>query len=146
MVQDGVRSVPFYSRIVNWHGEDSGFPTAGDVNEWQRNPCGIAWLRMVLDYFHCCDASPKPTCWELLRMGLERRAYNEKGWIHQGLLDLAGIFGISGRCLRQKGVSDLAEATSRRSICIASVTVGFPGGQVDESGQVRVKGGYPVVA
>jgi hypothetical protein len=142
----GTRSVPFHSQIVNWHGEDSGFPTVGEANEWQQNGCGIACLRMILDHYRRPAGPPEPSYWQILGMAVERGAYSERGWIHQGLLDLAGSFGLSGRCHRQKGVADLVEAISRRSICIVSVTVGFLGGEADGEGKVRPTGGHLVVA
>jgi hypothetical protein len=146
MARHSPASVPFYSQIVNWKGEDSGFPTSAVAQEWQANACGIACLRMVVGALCHWHTESRPTYWQLLSMGLARDAYNDRGWIHQGLLGIAEAYGLSGRCHRQKTVADLVAAIARQSICIASVTVGFLGGQEDPSGRVRPRGGHLVVA
>jgi hypothetical protein len=139
-----MKLVPFYSQIVNWNGENSGFPNAEAVQQWERNCCGIACLRMVLSYYNV--QSDQAGYWSLLQAGLSRGAYNDKGWIHKGLLDMAGVFGLKGQCHRQHGVGQLIETIQRGGVCITSITACFLGGQTDADGKVRGKGGHLAVA
>jgi hypothetical protein len=135
--------VPFYSQRVNWNGEDSGFPNQRSIDEWQQNCCGIACARMIID----CFTGQKPTYWDLLQLGLKMKAYIEAGWIHKGLVDLIGTFGVIGQTHRNKNVGHLAETIKKGSICIASVTVLFLGGRINKATGIEFrKGGHLVVA
>lgn len=137
------KAIPFYSQKVNWAGEDSGFPNAEEVEKWQSNCCGIACARMVIDFF----TGRRVGYWELLQQGLQRKAYNDIGWIHQGLVDLTAQYGVRGRAFRGRDLADLVEAVDRESLCIASVSAGFRGG-LKKAGTEEVfgKGGHLVVA
>lgn len=140
-----MKRIPFYSQIVNWDNEDSGFPNELEINKWEENCCGIASLRMILDSYGILQKT-NTTYWDLLQIGLERNAYCEKGWIHQGLLDIATSYGIKGKCHRNKDILDLVESINNKSICIASITKYFLGGKKDESGNIYGKGGHLIVA
>jgi hypothetical protein len=37
--------------MVNWDHEDSVFSNLEEIEKWQNKCCGIACLRMVLDYY-----------------------------------------------------------------------------------------------
>ena len=138
-----MKSVPFHSQIVNWNNENSGFPDQLAIDKWEGNCCGIACLRMVLDFY---GVSGGTTYWDLLRLGLERGAYSEKGWIHQGLQDMAALFGVRGRCHRRTRIEDVMTAIEQNSICIVSITKYFLGGQRDREGTILEPGGHLVVA
>ena len=138
-------TVPFYSQIVDWNNEDSGFPNKVEIEKWEGNCCGIACLRMVFDFNHkIVDNSP--SYWELVNIGLKKNAYCEKGWIHRGLLEIAKSYGLDGQCHRQAGIKDIIDAINRKSICIVSVTKHFLGGEKYHSEQKLLKGGHLVVA
>jgi hypothetical protein len=134
--------IPFYSQIVNYQGEDSGFPDA-EIERWQDNGCGIASLRMVLDHLK----QARPSYWELLSRGVVIGGYIEAGWIHQKLLELGREYGVDGVTRRRQSYSDLVAIVKTGSLCIVSVTVGFWGGQTDpRTGQPFRPGGHLVVA
>lgn len=141
-----MRSMPFFSQMVDWEGEDSGFPNREAVEQWEKNCCGIACLRMILA-FHGVPNNPSRTgYWSLLQSGLARGAYSDKGWIHRGLLDMAAELGVRGQCHRHADVGNLVDTLRRGSACIVSVTRFFLGGEPDEQGAPLAKGGHLVVA
>lgn len=135
-------TVPFYSQAVNWAGEDSGFPSLEEAGRWQSNACGIASLRMVIAAF----TGRVPGYWDLLQQGLALGGYNEVGWIHAKLIDLAAAHGVPGRAHRRKTVADLAASLDAGNLAIASVTPAFLGGRLKPDGTVWGKGGHLVVA
>jgi len=144
---DSKSTVPFYSQIVNWNGEDSGFPNSQEIENWQNNCCGVACLRMVLSYAKGIDANEIASYWDLIQLGLELNAYGDRGWIHRGLLEMAETFGLNGTCHRSESVEQLMSKISHGYTCIVSVTKGFLGGQPDENtGKPYPTGGHLVVA
>lgn len=77
-----VYTVPFYSQF-----SDISSPN------WQRVGCGIASLAMLID-FYSGDVEPVD---ELLNRGIKIGAFlTDAGWIHQGLINLAGKYNLSG--------------------------------------------------
>lgn len=140
------KAVPFYSQIVNWQGEDSGFPNDEQIALWENNCCGIACLRMILDYYESFDTGPKPSYWDLLQMGLRMGGYVERGWIHAKLLAMANTYGIKGECHRGADLTHLMASIERHSICIVSVATYFRGGDTDNDGHIITPGGHLVVA
>ncbi|HBE80455.1 MAG TPA: hypothetical protein DDW65_22125 [Firmicutes bacterium] len=126
-----MKKVPFYSQMVNWDHEDSGFSGPEEIEKWQNKCCGIACLRMVLGYYHWGNRK-ELSYWELLNLGLECNAHCEKGWIHQGLLNMGRFFGIAGQCHRQVTMEEVVSAIDRGSLCIVSVTRAFLGGKSAE--------------
>jgi len=140
-MEEEMKRVPFYSQIVNWNQEDSGFPNAAEIEKWQSNCCGIACVRMIIDAFTGVNVS----YWDLLQQGLARKAYNEIGWIHQGLVQLAAEHGVTGKAHRGKTWEDVEESLRNGNLCIVSVSVGFRGGlKKANSEEVFGKGGHLV--
>jgi len=138
-----LKNVPFYSQKVNWQGEDSGFPNREEVERWENNCCGIACLRMVIDTV----AGQKPSYWDLLQLGLAKKAYIEAGWIHRGLVDMAKEFGVPGAAYRGQSVNDLRAAIGQGNLCIVSASAGFRGGLINKTtGIPYPKGGHLIVA
>ncbi len=138
--------MPFYSQMVNWDNEDSGFPDPHAVEQWEANCCGIACLRMILAYYGVSSDHNRTSYWNLLQAGLARGAYSDKGWIHRGLLDMAAEFGVRGTCHRQVDMAHVVEAIRRGSVCIVSVTRYFLGGTPGADGSPLPRGGHLVVA
>jgi Peptidase_C39 like family len=139
----GHPDVPLYSQKVNYEGEDSGFPTDQDIAQWEDNCCGIACLRMVVDYF----TGTKVSYWDMLQRALAKNGYVEAGWIHHKLLELGEDFGLKGRTHRRESYEDLLKCTNEGSLCIVSVTVGFWGGRTNpRTGTDFAPGGHLVVA
>jgi hypothetical protein len=80
-------SVPYVSQYAD----------IGD-HEWRSRGCGIASLKMVMDFWHARDrrnrTAPLP---ELLGVGLDAGAYREGvGWLHRGLVAVATTYGYDG--------------------------------------------------
>jgi hypothetical protein len=133
-------------------GDLQGFQSIEDAQFWQERGCGIACLRMVLDGFrkqHGHQASGTKYG-DLVYRGLEAGAYCERGWIHAGLVKLASEYGIVGKTFRRPlfGCPDAAALLNEIRMnrpCIASVTVGFEGGQLNRDGTVISPGGHLVV-
>lgn len=67
-------------------------------HEWRARGCGIASLKMVMDFWHRKDRSCRaPSLDDLLNTGLEIGAYREGvGWIHRGLVEIAKRYGYDG--------------------------------------------------
>jgi len=139
------KNVKFYSQIVDYKGEDSGFPSIEEKEKWEDNACGIACIRMIINTFPQKDGIEKGY-WELLSMAVNNNAYIEKGWIHHKLLEVLNLHGLNGQCHRNKTAKDLAAAIDSGSVCIASVTKRFIGGALGDNGFVMAKGGHLVVA
>jgi hypothetical protein len=140
-----IQNVKFYSQMVDYKGEDSGFPSIEEKEKWEDNACGIACIRMIINTFLQKDGMEKGY-WELLDLAVKNNAYIEKGWIHHKLLEILLLHGLNGQCHRDKTVKDLAGAIDSGSICIASITKRFIGGQLDDNGLIRARGGHLVVA
>jgi hypothetical protein len=130
---------------VDYNGEDSGFPSNEEKEKWEDNACGIACIRMIINTFSRKDGMEKGY-WELLSLAVNNNAYIEKGWIHHKLLEILILHGLKGQCHRDKTIYDLAATIDSGSICIASVTKRFIGGQLDENGAAMARGGHLVVA
>jgi len=131
--------------MADYNGEDSGFPSIEEKEKWEDNACGIACIRMVINTSLQKDAREK-SYWELLNLAVNNNAYIEKGWIHYKLLEILNLHGLNGQCHRNKTINNLAAAIDSGSICIASVTKRFIGGQLDDNGIIMARGGHLVVA
>ena len=139
------KNVKFYSQMVDYKGEDSGFPSIAEKEKWEDNACGIACIRMIINT-SLREGGMEKGYWELLSLAVNNNAYIEKGWIHKKLLEILNLHGLNGRCHRNKTTKDLAAAIDSGSICIASVTKRFIGGLLDENGSIMARGGHLVVA
>jgi hypothetical protein len=121
---------------------DDGFPSAELAEHWRPRGCGIACVRMILTS-HGIDPG---SYWSLIEEGVAAGAHCDKGWIHQGLVDLIELRGINGHARQHATTADLAGDLLTRSLAIASVTVCFRGGQPLPSGDgVYRPGGHLVV-
>lgn len=88
--EDGVHTVPFYSQ----------FADISDAS-WQKVSCGIASLAMLIDYYKPAVAPDT-----LLQQGIKSGAYiSDAGWSHQGLINLAKKYGLTGKTV---GLGDLS--------------------------------------
>ncbi len=59
---------------------------------WRLRACGILCLKSILD-FHLDPGVPSGVD-EFVEMADRKGAYGKSGWIHQGLIDIAGEFGL----------------------------------------------------
>lgn len=77
-----IPKLPFYSQF-----SDISSP------QWQKVACGIASVAMIID--HYSDEPVVPDT--LLSQGIKSGAYiDSAGWSHQGLINLAGRYGLTG--------------------------------------------------
>ena len=122
---------------------DDGFPSPDLAEHWRPRGCGIACLRMILSSYRIDHGS----YWSLISEGLQTGAYCDRGWIHQGLLDMATRHGLPGTAHRNRTTTHLSNDLLAGHLLIASVTVCFRGGQPrsDASNQVHTPGGHLVV-
>ncbi|MCP5033949.1 MAG: hypothetical protein GY939_19280 [Actinomycetia bacterium] len=119
-----ITEIPVGDLISQIPGPEDGFPSPELAEHWRLRGCGIACVRMVLESF---GTDPGPA-WPLIDEGLQAGSYCDRGWIHQGLVDMAQRRGITGRA--QRGTTaDVAASITRGHLVIASVTVCFRGGQ-----------------
>jgi len=58
---------------------------------WKTRACGILCLKSVLDYSNVKTGDID----DFIKLGQDKNAYGESGWIHQGLIDIAGDFGLN---------------------------------------------------
>jgi hypothetical protein len=90
---------------------------------------------MSISVFH---GRSLPTLVELLQEGVGSGYYTSKGWIHVGLANLGGAYGVQGKAIPAPTIDDLRSCLeSTGSPLIASVTWQFP-----EDGR---RGGHLVV-
>mgnify|MGYP002734838075 CR=1 FL=1 len=125
--------------LFGQHFEDGEWPQNVLVSEkgadyWGESICGLACLRMIMGHFQIPVVSP----YELLVEGIRLNAYCEKGWIHQGLANIASKYGLKAFPLAIKDGEALEELLSKKGPVIVSVT-----GQLPEDGR---KGGHLIVA
>ena len=75
-----ILSVPYYSQKI-------------DVSNphWKERACGILCLKMVLDFLR----AKTPPSDEFIQRGVTSGAYGEWGWMHEGLVSVASLFGIT---------------------------------------------------
>jgi hypothetical protein len=132
------RELPFISQIPR---PGDGFPSVDLAEHWRYRGCGIACLRMVLEGL----GAEAQGYWALVAEGLDRRAYNERGWIHQGLVDMARDRGIAASSKRQTTVTGVSEDLQAGHVVVASVTACLRGGQASASGTPQPRGGHLVV-
>jgi hypothetical protein len=139
--------IPFCSQRVDFDHQDlEGFNSRADAEHWQERGCGIACLRMVLAAFYERRGDRFIVSYgELVSQGVSLGAYCDRGWTHAGLVDLAQQYGVFGEAHRHASIREIAAAIDRGEPCIASVTVKFQGGNLDEGGRVRQPGGHLVV-
>ncbi|NEE34959.1 hypothetical protein G3M53_57235 [Streptomyces sp. SID7982] len=106
---------------------------AGGPDLWGENCCGLACLRMLLGYFDLAVPSQR----SLLARGLELGAYTPKGWHHQGLVNLAEPYGLTGAAVPYDSPQSLQRLALLGIPTIVSVTFRLP-----EDGR---KGGHLVL-
>ncbi len=88
---ESVHKVPFYSQF-----RDISAP------EWRKVGCGIASIAMAIDYHSTKDVSVD----DLLAKGIAADAFlSDAGWTHQGLINLAAPYGLTGGTHDLRGTS-----------------------------------------
>jgi len=134
----------FRSQMVDdW--ERDGFPSKEIGAHWAPKGCGIACLRMLLEFSLAARGLVlQDRYWDLIKRGVDQGAYCSKGWIHRGLLHLAQPYGLAGECHRAKDINAVFDAIKRRSICIVSVSLAFRGGE-SARGEPIGKGGHLIL-
>jgi hypothetical protein len=75
----------------------SQYADLGD-HEWRARGCGVASLKMMMDFWHGRNAANRTASLdELLRAGLAIGAHmKDIGWTHRGLVELAKQYGYEG--------------------------------------------------
>lgn len=101
---------------------------------WGESICGLACLRMIMGHYRI----PVVSAYDLLIEGIQLNAYCEKGWIHQGLANIAEKFGLNANPVVIKDGDELEMLIKNSGPVIVSVT-----GQLPEDGR---KGGHLIVA
>ena len=142
--------VPFFSQIPNWKGEASGFPSDELEKHWGPCGCGIACLRMAVNAFSNDTRALERSYWDWIELGIQRGAYCERGWIHDGIRDLAREAGVGSESFRAEELAFIFEKIEAGNLVMASVTLGFAGGITDgimgEDKRKRDKGGHLALA
>ncbi|WP_164779518.1 C39 family peptidase [Paenibacillus kobensis] len=139
--------IPFYSQQVDLDDANlQGFKSKEQAEHWQVRGCGIASVRMIIDGFQLDRSLPLSKSYgELVYEGVETGAYCDRGWIHKGLVDIAGRYDVKGRTFRQSSVTDILSEIENNRPCIASVSARFNGGKLDSNGEVIQPGGHLIV-
>ncbi len=140
--------IPFYTQMVDFADEHlQGFRSKEDAEHWQVRGCGIASLKMVIDGFRRhCGEPPSEAYGELVYRGAASGAHCDKGWIHQGLVELAAGYRVRGKSIRRSGARDVLAELEQNRPCIVSVTAGFNGGKRKPDGALLAPGGHLIVA
>lgn len=102
--------------------EKDGFDGPEHSKQWSDCACGLACIRMILGYLNM----PVPDPVEMLWRGVELGAYSSRGWIHQGLVELARSYSLDGDTISVPDLNPLEEAVNSGIPSIVSVTHKFP--------------------
>lgn len=139
--------IPFYSQRVDFNDiKLQGFESIDDAKYWQDRGCGIASIKMIIDGFQIYRGfKPSEPYGKLVYRSLKIGAHCEHGWIHKGLVSLAKQYKILGQAFRLSKVNDIQNEIEKNRPCIASVSGGFKGGNLNSRGEVIRKGGHLVV-
>ncbi|WP_263081190.1 C39 family peptidase [Endozoicomonas sp. Mp262] len=121
---ESMLDTPFYSqRLTQANHQQEGFDSMEEAESWTKRICGLACLKMVIARI-TGEVVPLKA---LLEQGLAVDGYMKGvGWIHQGLLDVASEYGISGLCQSvgtELGIID--DELEKNRLVIASVSCGF---------------------
>ncbi len=115
---------PFYSqRLTSANYQLEGFESIEEAGSWTKRICGLACLKMVIARITGKVVPLKI----LLEKGLAVNGYMKGiGWIHQGLLDVASQYGITGQCQSIGAELEVIDtALQQNQLVIASVSCGF---------------------
>ncbi|MFC9227470.1 C39 family peptidase [Streptomyces decoyicus] len=113
---------------------DSGFAwPPGGPQTWGEKCCGLACIRSILDHY----GLPVPSQRQLLREALALGAHTPQGWIHRGLVEAAGPYGLTGAAAPYTSPAQLRSIAEAGIPSIVSCTFRFP--------QDGRKGGHLVV-
>ena len=135
--------IPFYSQRYGTDFEAAGFRSKAEAEYWQDRACGMACLRMVLDGFRRTDGKVDvPPLGVLVYEGVAAGVYCDRGWVHQGLADLATRYGVHAEAKRKATVQNIIAELKRGRPCIASVTVRFKTVRVSTDGTILPAGGH----
>lgn len=74
-----ILDVPYYSQHID----------ILDSN-WQSRSCGIACLKMVIDFY----TKDKRNIMELVKIGIDKGGYSLSGWRHDTLVEMASELGL----------------------------------------------------
>ncbi|MCP4354435.1 MAG: hypothetical protein GY793_02140 [Proteobacteria bacterium] len=139
MANESLIKIPFFTQRVSENSfSNDGFATLEDAMHWQERGCGIACIRMIINYFN--PSATLPNYRELIQLGIDIEAYCPQGWIHQGLVKIAKKYNIKGKDFRRKETSHILSCLKTGKLCIASVSVGFNTGS--KGGHLVVVNGY----
>ncbi|MFI1974653.1 MULTISPECIES: cysteine peptidase family C39 domain-containing protein [Streptomyces] len=97
------------------------WPTDGP-HEWGERCCGLACLRMLLDFHGLAVPDRLP----LLHHGLALGAHTPKGWLHAGLVRLASEYGLQGHASAFPTPAPLQELARAGTPSIVSCSFRFP--------------------
>ena len=116
-----VHDVPMCrQRIDPGEWETCGGPQLGDRAEWSDRACGMAALRRILLAY--LGAAPPLT--ELVKAGVDAGALTGRGWLHAGIAQMAGSYGIPASA-EAVTVTELPGRLDAAPV-IVSVTEQFP--------------------
>ena len=100
---------------------DHGLPDEGPTY-WGPRCCGLASIRAILA-FHGMNVPPAH---EILLRALHRDIYTPRGWLHRGLVELAGDYGLDGAAVGYDDPGELVELAGRGFPSIVSCAYQFP--------------------
>jgi hypothetical protein len=141
IIEKSVVKVPFFTQMVDLNNfRKDGFKTVEDAKHWHVRCCGIACIRMIVTHFN--KSVVLPNYHDLVQQGRNMGAHCEIGWIHQGLVNLAGFYGVKGQTSRNKLSEDVLSSLKDGMLCIASVSSKF--NSQKKGGHLIVVNGYKI--
>ena len=102
----------------NW--SSFGFKNPQEYAFWSLKICGMACLKMILEFYNLSNKSIAA----LTNEGLNLGGYdlkNNKGWFHKPLLKQAKLYGLKGYITARFGVNSICELILKKKFFIASV-------------------------
>ncbi|MDP3900267.1 MAG: C39 family peptidase [bacterium] len=121
---------------------ERGILNLAEAKYWREEGCGAACLEMVI---HAIEEK-HIKFGDIIRLGQQINAYDkERGWIHDSMVRILKSYNIKSFRKKMKSLESLARLIKDGYILILSVTTGLGGGNFDENGKVKKKGGHLVV-
>ncbi|AKM78259.1 MAG: hypothetical protein UY31_C0012G0012 [Candidatus Wolfebacteria bacterium GW2011_GWE1_48_7] len=124
----------------NWN--NFGFPDREEYAYWSWRACGVACLKMVVDFY----ALAGKTIGELTYEGVKLGGYDvsaDRGWFYKPLLNQAQNYGLTGYTVSHFGIASICELMKKKRFFVASVNPSLI--RFDKTGVNEEPGGHLVL-
>lgn len=133
-----IHPIPYFSQRSRHAWLERGFKNANDAAYWEKRSCGIACLKMILDFI---PEQKGQKFADIISEMVERGAYKDGvGWIHEGLAHKLNDLDIDAQRLRIENIKNFKILIDQGNVFVVSVGAGFNKG--NKSGHLVLVVGY----